>query len=242
MNTFVLKLIACVTMFIDHFTEIFIPQTLRMVSIGGIQRQLPIAYLTGRMIGRIAFPIYCFLLVEGFFHTRDRRKYMLRMAVFALISELPFDLAFQIKGGEFLLEDAFGYQNVMVTLLLGLVLMYLYEWIKMKYLAVPLVFNTLGVAAIVGVGCAASLLKTDYGMGGILFIMVFYLFRGRKFLLFLGMAVVMLFFTNILELAGLVAFVPIFLYNGKRGANVKYAFYAFYPAHLLLLWVFGYVV
>lgn len=241
MNTFVLKLIACVTMFIDHFTEVFIPQTLRMVSIGSFHRQLPVTYLAGRLIGRIAFPIYCFLLVEGFFRTRDRRKYMLRMAIFALVSELPFDLAFQIKGGEFDMGDAMGYQNVMVTLLLGLVLMYLYEWLKMKYLAVPLVFNTLGVAAIVGIGCAATLFKTDYGMGGILFIMVFYLFRGKKSWLFLGMAVVMLLFTNILELAGLIAFLPIFLYNGERGPKVKYAFYAFYPAHLLLLWVFRYV-
>lgn len=242
MSTFVLKLIACVTMFIDHFTEVFIPQTLRMVTVGGIRKQLPVNYLAGRMIGRIAFPIYCFLLVEGFFHTRDRRKYMLRMAVFALVSELPFDLVFQIKGGEFRMEEAVGYQNVMLTLLLGLILMYLYEWIKMKYLTVPLIFNTLGVAAIVGIGCIAALLKTDYGMGGVLIIMVFYLFRGRKLLLFLGMAIVMLFFINIIELAGLVAFVPIFLYNGKRGPKVKYAFYAFYPVHLLLLWVFGYVV
>lgn len=241
MSTFVLKLIACVTMFIDHYTAVFIPQTLRMVKIFGVRRQFPVRYLTGRMIGRIAFPIYCFLLVEGFFHTRDRRKYMARMAIFALISELPFDLVFQVKGEQIRIEKLMEHQNVMVTLLLGLILMYVYEWIKMKYFTQPLIFNTLGVFAIVGIGMAASLLKTDYGMGGVLLIMVFYLFRGKKPWLFAGTTVVMAFFIGRIELVGLVAFLPIFLYNGKRGPNVKYAFYAFYPAHLLLLWLFAYV-
>ena len=238
MNTFVLKLIACATMFIDHFTEIFIPQMGRLShhAYGGISS----VYLAGRLIGRIAFPIYCFLLVEGFFRTRDRRKYMARMAVFALISEFPFDLAFQVTGKQIRIRELFSYQNVMITLLLGLVLMYLYEWIKMKYLLQPLIFNTLGVMAIVGIGYAAQCLKTDYGMGGILLIMVFYLFRGKKIWIFVGSALVFVFFVNILELAGLFAFIPVFLYNGERGPRIKYAFYAFYPLHLLVLGGIGY--
>lgn len=233
MNTFVLKLIACITMFIDHFTEVFIPQ-IGNFSLDGYGSVSPV-YLAGRLIGRIAFPIYCFLLVEGFFHTHDRRKYMARMAVFALISEFPFDLAFQVKGKELKMEELFSYQNVMITLLLGLILMYIYEWIKMKYLMQPLIFNTLGVIAIVGIGFLAQALKTDYGMGGILLIMMFYMFRGKKLWIFVGGAIVLVFFINILELAGLIAFLPIFLYNGERGPKVKYAFYAFYPVHLLLL-------
>lgn len=233
MNTFVLKLIACITMFIDHFTEVFIPQTGRF-SLDGYGGISPV-YLTGRLIGRIAFPIYCFLLVEGFFHTHDRRKYMARMAVFALISEFPFDLAFQVKGKQLKIEELFSYQNVMITLLLGLILMYIYEWIKMKYLMQPLIFNTLGVIVIVGIGSVAQLLKTDYGMGGILLILIFYMFRGKKLWIFLGSTIVLVFFINILELAGLIAFLPIFLYNGERGPKVKYAFYAFYPVHLFIL-------
>ncbi len=242
MSTFVLKLIACVTMFIDHYTELFIPRTLRMVHFLGLRERFPVSYLTGRIIGRIAFPIYCFLLVEGFFRTQNRRKYMARMAVFALISELPFDLAFQVKGGQIQVEALIRHQNVMITLLLGLILMYVYEWIKMKYFTQPYIFNTLGVIAIVGIGGAAALLKTDYGMGGILLIMVFYFFRGQKPLLFIGAAVVMAVFINRIELFGLVAFLPIFLYNGKRGPKVKYAFYAFYPVHLLLLWWAAYIL
>ncbi len=233
MNTFVLKLIACITMFIDHFTEVFIPQ-IGNLSLDGYSGISPV-YLVGRLIGRIAFPIYCFLLVEGFFHTHDRRKYMARMAVFALISEFPFDLAFQVKGKQLKMEELFSYQNVMITLLLGLVLMYIYEWIKMKYLMQRLIFNTIGVIAIVGIGFAAQLLKTDYGMGGILLIMMFYMFRGRKLWIFVGGTIVLVFFINILELAGLIAFLPIFLYNGEQGPKVRYAFYAFYPVHLFLL-------
>lgn len=238
MSTFTLKLIACVTMFIDHFTCLFVPQymmeTEYMLTIGGVG-VVSFPYLIGRLVGRIAFPIYCFLLVEGFFRTSNRRKYMARMAVFALISEFPFDLAFQVTGKTIRLAKLMEYQNVMITLLLGLILMYVYEWLKMKYLAQPLIFNTLGVIAIVGAAAAAQLLKTDYGMAGIVFIMVFYLFRGKKLFLFGGIAVAMLLFTNMVELFGLLAFVPIFFYNGERGPKVKYAFYAFYPVHLLLL-------
>ena len=241
MSTFVLKLIACVTMFIDHYTEVFVPQVLRRVMIGDVRVFLPVKYLVGRGIGRVAFPIYCFLLVEGFFRTKDRRKYMLRMALFALVSEIPFDLVFQIKGGEFTMAKLFGYQNVMITLLFGLILMYIYEWIKMNYLMQPLIFNTLGVFAIVGIGAAAAFLKTDYGMGGVLLIMVFYLFRGKKLFLFLGAAAVMVLFINRFELLGLAAFLPIFMYSGKRGPKVKYAFYSFYPVHLLLLCALAYM-
>lgn len=234
MSTFALKLIACVTMFIDHFTYVFVPQTKHLIMIDGFG-WVSLPYLIGRLIGRIAFPIYCFLLVEGFFRTGSRRKYMARMAVFALISEFPFDLAFQVTGRTISLARLIEYQNVMITLLLGLILMYVYEWLKMKYLAQPLIFNTLGVIAIVCAGAAAQLLRTDYGMAGIVFIMVFYLFRGKKLLLFIATAAAMFLFTNVAELFGLLAFVPIFFYNGKRGPKVKYAFYAFYPVHLLLL-------
>lgn len=244
MSTFALKLIACITMFIDHFTVVFSSYMMKaeyFVTIKGVG-VVSAPYMLGRLIGRIAFPIYCFLLVEGFFRTGSRRRYIARMAVFALISEFPFDLAFQVTGKTIRLAKLMEYQNVMLTLLLGLILMYVYEWIKMKYFAQPLIFNTLGVIAIVGIAAAAELLKTDYGMAGIVFIMVFYLFRGKKPYLFAGIAAAMLLFTNTAELFGLFAFIPIFFYNGERGPRVKYAFYAFYPAHLLLLGGIAYLM
>ena len=84
-----------------------------------------------------------------------------RMAVFALISEFPFDLAFQVTGKQIRIRELFSYQNVMITLLLGLVLMYLYEWIKMKYLLQPLIFNTLGVIWSINIVAHAISFKTN---------------------------------------------------------------------------------
>ena len=95
-NSFQLKWIAVITMIIDHTGAVLFPDD-----------------MVFRYIGRIAFPIFCFLLVEGFFHTRDVRKYMLRLGLFALISEIPYDLAFR----DTVLE--FEHQNVFFALLLG---------------------------------------------------------------------------------------------------------------------------
>ena len=106
-----LKVIAVVSMLIDHTSAVILEQ------IPGLENP---AFLM-RIIGRLAFPIYCFLLVEGFMHTRDREKYALRLGCFAAVSEIPFDLAFNGK----VLEV--GYQNVFFTLLLGLLTMMAYD-------------------------------------------------------------------------------------------------------------------
>ena len=127
------------------------------------------------------------------------------------------------------------YQNVMFTLFLGLVLMYFYEDLKMRYLAQPIIFNTLGVLLIVGTSAVAFLLNSDYGYTGILFVLVFYLFRGKKAWIAVGLATVIVLFSNRLEIFALAALVPIFLYNKQPGKKVKYLFYAFYPVHLLIL-------
>ncbi|MDE7300211.1 MAG: conjugal transfer protein TraX [Lachnospiraceae bacterium] len=228
MTSFALKIIACLTMFIDHFTYLFVPYNLA-TELGG---RTIAWHLVGRGIGRIAFPIYCFLLVEGFYHTSNRKKYMLRMLIFALISEIPFDLAFS---GFPAPASCILHQNVMFTLLLGLVLMYLYEELKARYLMQPLIFNTLGVILIVGVSAVALFLKTDYRYLGILIILIFYLFRGKKIWIAVVLAAVLYFFSDPLEGLALIALLPIFCYNGKQGRKVKYLFYAFYPVHLLLL-------
>ena len=113
-----LKIIAIVTMLIDHIAATVI---IRILKFGGYNDGLYQLYRVMRNIGRIAFPIFCFLLVEGFMHTRDREKYALRLGCFAAVSEIPFDLAFNGK----VLEV--GYQNVFFTLLLGLLTMMAYD-------------------------------------------------------------------------------------------------------------------
>lgn len=188
-------------------------------------------YSAMRMIGRLGFPIFCFLLVEGFQKTHDVRKYAMRLGIFALISEIPFDLCFNGK----ILE--FSYQNVFFTLFLGLLTMIAFDWIAKKEWAagaglnraVKIVFSAAALAVGAGV---AHFLKTDYAATGVLCIMVLYLFRRKKPLQIAAGCVAFLW-----EVTAPLAFIPIGFYNGERGLKMKYFFYAFYPVHLLLIWL-----
>lgn len=188
-------------------------------------------YSAMRMIGRLGFPIFCFLLVEGFQRTHDVKKYALRLGLFALISEIPFDLCFSGKVLEF------GYQNVFFTLFLGLLTMIAFDWIgKKEWVAgeglnkvVKVVFSVVALAVGAGV---AHFLKTDYAATGVLCIMALYIFRKKKPLQIAAGCVAFLW-----EVTAPLAFIPIGFYNGKRGLKIKYFFYAFYPVHLLLIWL-----
>ncbi len=229
MSAFALKLIACMTMLIDHAVLAFVPYGTTW-------------FWIGREIGRIAFPIYCFLLVEGFWHTSSRKKYMSRLLVFALISEFPFDyFLYGIPGS---IEIAMQYQNVMITLFAGMALLCIYDYLLQNYsVTQPVAFNTLAAIAIVATTVVVVWMKSDYSYVGILFILIFYLMRGRKLWIAGGLAVIILMFTDLFELGALMALVPIYMYNGELGGNKKfrYAFYAFYPVHLLLLGLIAHV-
>ena len=159
-----------------------------------------------RLIGRVSFPIFCFLLVEGFLHTHDRKKYALRLFLFALVSEIPFDLA--IMGCLF---DPV-HQNVFFTLLIGLLAMMLCDYFRMQ--AQPVAQVLVLILAMV----LAWALHTDYGYRGVLLIELLYIFRYDR-----------------MKQAPL-AFIPVWFYNGKRGKSGKWFFYWFYPVHLLILW------
>ncbi|MCM1064796.1 MAG: conjugal transfer protein TraX [Eubacterium sp.] len=188
-------------------------------------------YSAMRMIGRLGFPIFCFLLVEGFQRTRDVRKYAMRLGLFALISEIPFDLCFNGAVLEF------GYQNVYFTLFWGLLTMAAFDWIEKKEwaagrgrnIAAKVVFSAAALA--VGAG-AAHFMKTDYAAKGVICIMVLYVFRKKKPLQIAAGCVAFLW-----ELTAPLAFIPVGFYNGERGLKMKYFFYAFYPVHLLLIWL-----
>lgn len=206
LNAFQLKWIAIITMLIDHTGVVLFP-SMRI----------------WRMAGRIAFPVFCFLLVEGFFHTRDIYRYMTRLGLFALISEIPYDLAFRGTVLEF------GSQNVFFTLCLGVVLMYVMQ--DGRNMAVR-------IAELFLVFWAAGFLRCDYGQKGILLILVYYLFREQRELQLLAGA-----FWNFLygigkiQNYGIFATAPLALYNGEKGPGLKYFFYLFYPAHLFLLYI-----
>lgn len=213
-----LKIIAILTMLIDHIGAMFL-----------IGSEL---YTPSRIIGRIAFPIFCFLLVEGFLHTRNITRYAIRLLLFAILSEIPFDLAFE--GKLFYWE----YQNVYFTLFIGLMTVAAFAFVEEKLADKQVQCQlTKGLAMIAGMLIAYAL-KTDYGYMGVLTILVLYELRRNKIQAMTG-ACVCLTCMSQLELATFVTLPLIGCYNGKRGLSLKYIFYIFYPAHLLILYLVG---
>lgn len=184
------------------------------------------AYWVFRMIGRIAFPIYCFLLVEGLTYTSNVKRYAVRLALFSLISEVPFDMAFSGTVLEF------EYQNVFFTLLIGLLVMWAYRTVEERETWKPVVKAVLDIAAVAAGMAAADFLRTDYGAIGIVCIMALYIFRKNKKHQILAGCIGFSW-----EITAPIAFFPIAFYNGKRGFHIKYFFYAFYPLHLLIIWL-----
>lgn len=220
MSTFALKLIAIISMLIDHVTVVFITGNLWLYSIG-------------RIIGRLAFPIFVFLIVEGFFHTRNIKKYLTRLGIFAIISEIPFDLAFY---NSYMHK---GHQNIFFTLFLGLLAIYLINTVENKYKSKMLFVNLANAGITMAFSLAAALLKTDYGFMGILLIVAFYLFRGSKPLLIFSMLILS---GDLIQACSVLSIIPIAFYNGQKGRNIKYFFYVFYPAHLLILYLINLII
>lgn len=217
-----LKMIAICAMAIDHFAASVLYYGYILPAVPLVPHTTPWilyqVYQAMRFIGRIAFPIFCFLLVEGFLHTSNRKKYAFRLFLFSLISEIPFDLA---------LFHSFsdrGYQNVFFTLFIGFLVIWAMEKAeetRYAFLLSVLVFT---------LGCfAAFILNTDYDYKGVLLITVLYLFRYNPGLRTLAGCI-----SLIWEPPACLAFFPIQMYNGKRGISLKYFFYLFYPLHLLL--------
>ena len=184
-------------------------------------------YIFGRNVGRVAFPIFCFLLVEGFFHTKDIKKYLLRLLIMAFISEHAFNLLY--SGQHF---DRNG-QNVFFTLFISLLTIWGIDTVLKTEKLLPAISSIL-IAIIVLAGClAAYFLKTDYSYHGVMSAIVFYFLHQSLLLACLGGAV-----TFIWEPWAITAILPIFLYNGKRGLKAKYIFYIFYPLHIYIIYCF----
>ena len=232
-----LKLIACISMLIDHIAAVIVLRFVQQAT-GESQEILREFYRVLRMIGRLAFPIYCFLLVEGAAHTHNPKGYCLRLLIAAVVAEIPFDLA------------CFGdltwqHQNVMITLLLGFLMLQL----MVRLPALPL-----KLIAVIPFALLAQYLHTDYGAKGILVIALFALTRElphQRVLQFFGLWFIfspshLMAFrwvhgisVEIKELAVL-AVVPIALYSGRKITSskaVQWAFYLFYPVHLAVLYL-----
>ncbi|HHU84857.1 MAG TPA: hypothetical protein GXZ23_06800 [Clostridiales bacterium] len=232
---FHLKLIAIITMMIDHVAHMFVSD-------------LPMdSYQIMRLIGRIAMPVFCFMCVEGVLYTKNIKKYALRMFIFAVISEIPFNLLSTRGANIKNIEN----QNVMWTLLFGILMLYAIEQGK-KY------SEAMHVTALIVAPLIACLLafymKTDYGYFGILLILVLYLTYKKPLLTVIGLGLMCTVVYALIygvgmyfggryypipnEITGVLAAVPICLYSGKQGYYnkvVKYFFYAFYPAHILII-------
>ncbi len=241
-----LKIIAVISMLIDHTGAVLLGQFLAHNSQGltfkvdfsiayiqemlqaGVTGQVYVAYLIMRnVIGRLAFPIYCFLLVEGFEKTHNRVRYAERLFLFALLSELPFDLAFYGK-----ISDHTG-QNVFFTLFLGFLMMWGME--KTEELAGGLWVKWAGMGAcFLTAAFVAEKICCDYGANGIIAIALLFLFRkNRAGQIIAGCA------AFLYEITAPLAFIFVAMYNGQRGMKLKYIFYAFYPIHLALLYILG---
>jgi len=212
-----LKLIAMISMVFDHAGDMFFPDV-----------------MWPRMIGRLAMPIFSFFIAEGFSHTRDKKKYLCRLGIFALISEIPFDLAFEGKIG-------FSHQNIMLSFFLAVVALMLYDWIqggtKSEENHASIGKTVLGVIAVAAIATLSLLLRADYTIFAVIAVFLFYVLRQKHPLVRTGVGVAFLALTRTVGYyctTGL-SFIPLAMYNGKKGKGLKWLFYGFYPGHLLLL-------
>ncbi|MCR5744108.1 MAG: conjugal transfer protein TraX [Lachnospiraceae bacterium] len=233
-----LKYIAFATMFIDHVGAGFVARM-------GLPENLQFIYIAMRFIGRIAFPIFIFLLVEGYTKTKSKVRYGARLLVFALISEIPFDLLFmlndvQLASGQFI--EFYG-QNVLFTLLLGIIAMAAMDYVdkmteglsdRPSFLLVRGGINIFIVAVFYAIG--EYVLRCDYGGWGVVAIAVMYYLRENRYLGVFIMCVTLFLPTrNIGEIPCLFSLLALVAYNGERGKQNKWVGYLFYPVHLLLI-------
>ncbi len=214
-----LKYIAFLSMLADHVNKALIYPFL---SGEGILQRISDAF---DILGRIAFPLFAFFLVEGFFKTGNRKKYLASLLIFGIISEIPFDMA--LSGVFFELNS----NNIMFTLALMLITIWTIDILKekmqnmSKYTWYPVSF------VIVGIMCIISMVTgLDYEYHAIMIGYLFYIFYNKRvFAIFLGYLAI---FKEVWSLLG---FSLILTYNGKRGKQNKLFNYCFYPVHLLIL-------
>lgn len=214
-----LKWIACLCMLADHTAKCF--------SLHGVS-----FFLLSDLIGRITFPIFCMLLAEGFFHTHSRLRYILRIMVLALISELPYDLVLQGKMWDWTA------QNTCFTLLLGLLMFSLLEMVRLNQTLDYRIGAVLQISIIALFAVFAIFVCADYQANGIAALAVFYYASSNRRGTTAAAACLCLNVWQFYNAGAFLSVLPLSRYSGRRGAITRagqYAFYLFYPMHLLLL-------
>lgn len=201
-------------------------------------------------VGRLAYPIFAFMIVEGYTHTKNLKKYVLRLLIFAVITEIPFNL--MVGNSVFY----YVHQNVLWTFLISIGLIHLNELARKReklWLSLVTMVSTCLLGYVLGYATFV-----DYNAAGILTVLLFYFCRGRKWWCYLGQ-LAGLYYINVELLQGLYFEVELFghtfevvqqglavlslafiwLYRGRQGKKSKvfqYFCYAFYPVHMLILW------
>ncbi|MCB2299019.1 TraX family protein [Clostridium tagluense] len=236
MSTSMLKIIAILLMLIDHMGAALFPETTIM-----------------RMIGRLSFPIFAYLIAVGYSKTNSFPKYLRRLLIFAVVSQIPFSLAFTEQVRIYSLSDFFRFfvggpnphLNIFFTLAIGLLAIRVWDKGELRFGR---------IMAVLALGITAIAFHTDYGIYGVAMMLAFYIFRDNKIKTVISQTSVYILFDALqplvyvlkspgvsIELAwfnqalSLLSLIFIFMYNGKKGKDLKYFFYAFYPVHLLVI-------
>lgn len=237
-----LKLIAIISMLIDHIGAAVLEPLLESpnnLTDSQFTTLLHIDYIL-RDIGRLAFPLFCFLIVEGFLHTHNWKKYFARLCMFAAISEIPFDLAFSRT---LFAPEA---QNVFFTLALGLLTIALTNYYHERFnyrnkdntlnIANLFIYMFATIVTLTSTMVISMLIHSDYNAPGIAAIFIIYIFYPKR--KYIGYLIAIAFLTVIVDESEIIALLNIlfiYMYNGTKGKQIKYFFYLFYPVHLTLL-------
>lgn len=215
-----LKYIAFLSMLIDHVNKALMYP---LLTENGFLRYVSDVF---DILGRVAFPLFMFFLVEGFFKTGNRFKYLLNLIIFGIISEIPFDL----------FQSAVLFQpnsnNVMFTLALALVMIWVIDELRVpkSYIIPPVLWFPVSIIIVITVCLLSMIWGLDYEYHGILIAYFFYIFRNNPILSIIGG------YLSIFKTPwALLGFGLTLTYNGKRGKQNKILNYLFYPVHLLIL-------
>lgn len=232
MTSFVLKCIAMFAMLIDHTSIAYFKYTTLF-----------------NVLGRIAFPIFAFQISQGYIHTKNLKKYILRLFLFAIISQIPFMLFDSLFTNGFTV-------NIFGTLFFGLIAMWLYDCLSNSSFKISnnlkadhIIKKAIGIIPAIFLGTLAQICHFDYGFWGIAIILLFYLFKNDKIgtIIFFITACIIKYGISVITygyhylyillcLGTIISIIFICLYNGKQGKKIKYLLYFFYPFHLLILY------